>query len=239
MCCMKNKEKTAGMLAGILFLLGVIITLKSIIDGGDIAEQIENGNITIWNVFQIVGIVLIAVSMFVQNHKLFAIGSGMSVIYPVFCLVQNIKSWGLYVDLNYDIANLAAAGILNMLSIISWAILVSSVFKRCKVKTYCIIAAGVAIIGNLVYCIGLFIYFGINLFVAFLIRLLTVFIPIVLAGYALSDTNYRAKFQGYSKQPAINALSQVDKLTKLKGLLDSGVITQEEFDEKKKQILGL
>ena len=36
--------------------------------------------------------------------------------------------------------------------------------------------------------------------------------------------------------PADNAL---DNLAKLKALLDSGVITQEEFDAKKKQILGL
>lgn len=32
--------------------------------------------------------------------------------------------------------------------------------------------------------------------------------------------------------------SQMDRLTKLKSLLDNGAITQEEFDEKKKEILG-
>lgn len=32
---------------------------------------------------------------------------------------------------------------------------------------------------------------------------------------------------------------KIEKLTQLKGLLDAGVITQEDFDEKKKQILGL
>jgi predicted Zn-dependent peptidase len=34
-------------------------------------------------------------------------------------------------------------------------------------------------------------------------------------------------------------LSSADELAKYKGLLDSGVITQEEFDAKKKQLLGL
>lgn len=33
--------------------------------------------------------------------------------------------------------------------------------------------------------------------------------------------------------------SQVERIEKLKKLLDSGVITEEEFDQKKKQILGL
>jgi len=35
-----------------------------------------------------------------------------------------------------------------------------------------------------------------------------------------------------------NSETQIDRLTKLKSLLDNGVITQEEFDQKKKQILG-
>ena len=33
--------------------------------------------------------------------------------------------------------------------------------------------------------------------------------------------------------------SNADELKKYKGLLDSGVITQEEFEAKKKQLLGL
>lgn len=38
---------------------------------------------------------------------------------------------------------------------------------------------------------------------------------------------------------AENAPSNADELKKFKDLLDSGAITQEEFDEKKKQLLGL
>lgn len=41
-------------------------------------------------------------------------------------------------------------------------------------------------------------------------------------------------------KPVTNNISlQYDQLTQLKELLDSGTITQEEFDEKKKQLLGL
>ena len=36
-----------------------------------------------------------------------------------------------------------------------------------------------------------------------------------------------------------NQPSQADELKKYKDLLDSGIITQEEFDAKKKQLLGL
>ena len=40
-------------------------------------------------------------------------------------------------------------------------------------------------------------------------------------------------------QTVINANSPADELKKFKDLLDNGVISQEEFDQKKKQLLGL
>lgn len=41
------------------------------------------------------------------------------------------------------------------------------------------------------------------------------------------------------KSPAISVDDQIETLKKLKDLLDTGIITQEEFDTKKKQIMGL
>ena len=38
---------------------------------------------------------------------------------------------------------------------------------------------------------------------------------------------------------ALGTETAIEKLTKLKQLLDDGIITQEEFDVKKKQLLGL
>lgn len=38
---------------------------------------------------------------------------------------------------------------------------------------------------------------------------------------------------------AVQPVSAADELVKFKGLLDAGIITQEEFDAKKKQLLGL
>ena len=39
--------------------------------------------------------------------------------------------------------------------------------------------------------------------------------------------------------PTVTALSPAEELMKFKQLLDTGIITQEEFDAKKKQLLGL
>lgn len=48
-----------------------------------------------------------------------------------------------------------------------------------------------------------------------------------------------AKMQAQQNAPAQAAPSSADELKKFKELLDSGIITQEEFDAKKKQLLGL
>ena len=50
------------------------------------------------------------------------------------------------------------------------------------------------------------------------------------------DQSKSKKLQGTT---VISSLSSADELKKFKELLDMGVITQEEFDVKKKQLLGL
>ena len=49
----------------------------------------------------------------------------------------------------------------------------------------------------------------------------------------------RAELSAPQAQQVVQTLSPADELLKYKQLLDSGVITQEEFDAKKKQLLGL
>lgn len=45
-------------------------------------------------------------------------------------------------------------------------------------------------------------------------------------------------YNSSSNQPIVNNVSSADEILKLKQLLDSGVITQEEFDKKKSQLLS-
>ena len=49
------------------------------------------------------------------------------------------------------------------------------------------------------------------------------------------DVNQNTKEGG----TIVNAVSYAEELKKFKELLDSGIITKEEFDAKKKQLLGL
>lgn len=51
----------------------------------------------------------------------------------------------------------------------------------------------------------------------------------------------KAHVEAFRSQPSTTGLqaSPADELRKLKGLLDDGILTQAEFDAKKKQLLGL
>ena len=48
-----------------------------------------------------------------------------------------------------------------------------------------------------------------------------------------------AFYKSQKNTPSIHPLSSAEEIKKFKELLDSGIITQEEFDAKKKQLLGL
>ena len=48
-----------------------------------------------------------------------------------------------------------------------------------------------------------------------------------------------AAMKDQAEQKASTTISEADEIKKFKDLLDSGIITQEEFDAKKKQLLGL
>ena len=64
--------------------------------------------------------------------------------------------------------------------------------------------------------------------------------PILLACIVFENIP-QAQTTKMVKQPTKTAKSndRIEELTKLKDLLDTGVISQEEFDAKKKQILGV
>lgn len=58
-------------------------------------------------------------------------------------------------------------------------------------------------------------------------------------GYVLNKIINEHQVNTFNENPSINSSTNLDNLVKLKSLLDLGVITQEEFDAKKKQLLGL
>lgn len=62
----------------------------------------------------------------------------------------------------------------------------------------------------------------------------------ILSALALiQKQNNNQQIESSSDEPTNAAVSQADEILKFKALLDSGVITQEEFDAKKRQLLNL
>lgn len=55
----------------------------------------------------------------------------------------------------------------------------------------------------------------------------------------LNELLNKRAHQSLNAIPNVNQQSNYDEIAKLKQLLDAGIITQEEFDVKKKQLLGL
>ena len=87
---------------------------------------------------------------------------------------------------------------------------------------------------------------GISSDMATLCLILAIFVPIIppillqdkMNNIATAnDTQYVSTPKGEKVNGA--TLGTAEELKNFKELLDSGVITQEEFDEKKKQLLGL
>ena len=61
----------------------------------------------------------------------------------------------------------------------------------------------------------------------------------LFAGLALVRPEKAPRIKASPAARSVSPLLAIEEVKKYKGLLDSGVITQEEYDEKKKQLLGL
>lgn len=226
---MKN-TKVLSPVVGVLFAISAIFSIKNFIYG------LSNYYLLIANVINFifaVGFILLALSMFLQNEKLVLVGALLQIIGNIFEIKHIFDRYGSHLR----IANL----LFTLLTIIAWSMIVLAVIKKSNQKTYCIISAGLILTVFLIERIYWGIFWGYFGFTGIFQELFTI-IPVALMGTIIADTDFISGVSKPTKKIApvkMGAESQIDKLTKLKGLLDSGVITQEEFDEKKKQILGL
>lgn len=80
-------------------------------------------------------------------------------------------------------------------------------------------------------------YFNFFLFLANIVRIVDMVMLGLSINYDSTETVSGTKVVQGNLTSALSVESRIDRLTKLKGLLDSVIISQEEFDAKKKQIL--
>ena len=174
-----------------------------------------------------IGAVMMAVSMLLGMRQVFMVGAGFQ---AVSCLVKLLFS-------RIGTPAQDTVNIISCVLLLAGYVFIALAIQEKKNKTiYEILSIALFLIGCIASQIALYgKVSGDNIAFA-----LEDFVLILLACIVLENVP-QAQTTKTVKQPPKTAKSdnRIEELTKLKDLLDTGVITQEEFDAKKKQILGV
>ena len=207
-------NKSLMMIAGGLFIASVIMKILEILFG--------MYSPSIWFFMGIISFVIIGTGLLLNNPSLTGIGGCVEIILllasSVYIMQKCYLSWDETIGF-----------IVRRSVILEWLLFTIAMFMKKKTSFYLCIAA--VVIG----AISRFVNFRVNF--SFLIVLLS-WVGIILAGKAVSEwspATVPAAASNVAKSASIG--DTAERIAKLKSLLDSGVITQEEFDTKKKEIL--
>ena len=170
------------------------------------------------------GAAIMAVSMFLGMRQVFIVGAGFQ---AVSCLIKLLA-------LHENIMNILSA----VLLLAGYVLAAFAIQDKKNTSKYVIVSVVLFLIGNIANQIA-FLTDKLSIIWA-LKDFVSVASPILLACIVFENIP-QAQTTKTVKQPPKTAKSdnRIEELTKLKDLMDTGVITQEEFDAKKKQILGV
>lgn len=182
-------------------------------------------------ILEMLAVLVLAVGMFAGVFTLLPVGAG---IYCLAYIVDTIMSF------NGSIINLFA--LLNLFALAGYVFFALSVGQREASIRYGLVSIIILLVSRLAFYYLVYDYIYPNLFYFVFTNLYQTAIASV--SIFLTDIVLQNTPQGYSsktmKQIGRQTKSdRIEELTKLKDLLDTGAITQEEFDAKKKQILGV
>ncbi len=170
------------------------------------------------------GAAIMAVSMFLGMRQVFIVGAGFQ---AVSCLIKLLA-------LHENIMNILSA----VLLLAGYVLAAFAIQDKKNTSKYVIVSVVLFLIGNIANQIA---FFTDKLSIIWALKdFVSVASPILLACIVFENIP-QAQTTKMVKQPTKTAKSndRIEELTKLKDLLDTGVISQEEFDAKKKQILGV
>ena len=171
-----------------------------------------------------IGAIMMAVSMFLGIRQVFMVGAGVQ---AVSCLIKLL-------DLPKNIVNIFSF----VLLLLGYVLIVFALQDKKNASKYAIVSVILFLVGSVGNQIA-FVKDTVSIIGA-MKNFVSVASPILLACIVLENTP-QAQTTKTVKQPTKTAKSdnRIEELTKIKDLLDTGVITQEEFDAKKKQLLNL
>lgn len=228
---MEKKNNSLRYVAGACFGIRALSCINGIV------WDMQNGyRLSPWTFISIVGYALIAVSMFASVDILTSVGGGIFAVNAARVLISNLST----------ISPFKRYLITGFIWLVVCILFVVIGLNRKNAKTICIVAGALLAVRLFVFIFCAFcdkIYYDVFSlsFIEFLRNVIEI-VGTIMMGLALNIDDAQESSSKTAGSSGIHsrtpAESQMDRLAKLKDLLDNGVISQEEFDAKKKQILG-
>ena len=209
--------KVIRYLAGMVFVVQFIQLIYGCVDRWDGYYWIQKT----FHAAEIIGMLLMAVSMFTGTYSLLTIGAAMAAIKCLFDIFDG-------------------ASFLMIITFISYVLVALTVSQRTNAIKIGIISSVLMIMANfLIYFAVYKLSFWDAIWYSVVSSVILEAVSAMLACFVVQNTPQTQTVK--IKQPAIaqKTDNRIEELTKLKDLLDTGVISQEEFDAKKQQLLQI
>lgn len=227
----KNGEwEKYALIAAICY---AVYAIYNIIDGIIYVSNYEYATITVFNILFWIGMLGMAVALFVKNQKIVIAAAGVNTLLGAYYIVTYFSLWNLCDFLAYA-------------SVVVFVIL--TLKGNDVVKKIWFVPAAVLLLGCVIdwieFLSATWIWKSMLVSIVEIVALLFVgmWIKEDATPAEAAPVNEYATFNPqsvYSTTAVSSTIGGADKLKMYKDLLDSGTITQEEFDAKKKEILGL
>lgn len=226
---MKNNK--ARYIAGCCFMVLVLWSLVNLIRYDSFGCLIE-----------LVGFLLVAISLLVSVPVLSTIGFAIMFVYASVLTVDNIASLIIDGGLRGLVRWISLSDVIPLAFAVYALLLVVASFRSKSAKTLGISATGVA----LVRVIMIAIYNskgGYGITINTILWNVLIMCGAILFGFVqntISTQKQSKQSQMAEKTNHVSdEISNLEKIVKLKKMLDAGILTEEEFNAKKKQFLGL
>lgn len=182
-------------------------------------------------ILEMSAVLVLAVGMFAGIYTLLPVAAG------IYCLAYIVD---IIMSFNGSIINLFA--LLNLFALAGYVFFALSVGQREASIRYGLVSIIILFVSRMIFYFLEFRYSYDN-FLDFvfwnLYQTAVASASILLTNIVLQNTPRAYSSKAMKQSGTATNADCIEELTKLKDLLDGGAITQEEFDAKKKQILGV
>ena len=247
---LKNvSDKKYRLIAGILYAVLIPITLISFL--AMIGKDAVANNISLLTLF--ISCVLLSMGIFFQQNTVILLGIISQLIAYMLCLVCSISEsffysfpWASPYQVSTVICTLLLliAFFKNSLSKLAWYIILFAcpiclgiTFIYGSLNSSLELTVWILTLCTFKFSLPFKLLIPIDSFFYFLIFIFLIAAFFCLAMLVCKGSVHMSKSAAKKQTVAANTSNTLEELSMLKDLLDSGIITQEEFIEKKKQII--